>query len=184
MRTILATAALTITLVICPGALMAESASKLAFTMSATGFVDATPITPQDLDKLLRSRRKVLLFDSRERTEFAVSHIPRAARLDPAVDTNVLVGRVRRRAKGTVFVFYCTSMARSSTIAEWAAEDLKAHGAEAVYVLVKGIIGWANAGLPLVDKRGPTMFVHPFDKSMTKHLKRSDLARFEPPAER
>ncbi len=178
--TAIAAATAAIALSITAGTAPAQQASQPALTMNSVGLLDAEPIDPQELNNLLRSGRDVLLFDTRQKNEFEVSRIPGAVRLDPAVHTDVIVGRVRRRAKGAVIVFYCTSMARSATIAEWASVDLKALGADAVYVLVKGIIGWTNADLPLIDSGGATKFVHPFDKSMTVHLKHAMLVRFEP----
>ena len=181
MRAGIATFAMIVALVVWPAALIAQSASKPSLKMSASGLVFATAITAAELSMLLRGGRKVLVFDTRERDEFKVSWIPGAMRLDPTAQTEVVVGRVRRRAKGAVLVYYCTAMSRSARIAEWAAEDLKALGADAVYVLKNGIIGWANAGLPLVNRNGPTDFLHPYDRSLVRHLKRPELARFQLP---
>jgi len=49
-----------------------------------------------------------------------------------------------------------------------------------VYDLAGGIFAWHGAARPLVDAKGPTDFVHPYDARWGRLLARPELAREDP----
>ncbi len=81
------------------------------------------------------------------------------------------------RVNGKTAVFYCSVGVRSSRLAERVAQGLKARGAVAVDDLAGGIFAWHGEARPLVDAKGPTDFVHPYDATWGRLLARPQLAR-------
>ncbi len=146
----------------------------------AEALSEAKPILASALLQLRASKSRLILFDVRGRDEYLVSHLAGALHVDPLREAQTVAARVKRRANGAVVVFYCTIGGRSAILAEAAAPTLKAHGATGVFILTNEIIGWANAGYPLVDRFGATKLVHPFNQDMSKALKESNLASYEP----
>lgn len=136
-------------------------------------------IAPAALVSLVARREKLLLFDVRSYDEYAVSHLSNARRI--AVETEFdrarFLARLSRNLKGTVVVFYCTSATRSADFALSVMHDLGERGAASVHVLRGGILAWHNEGRPLVDRRGATSYVHPFNEEMKEHMRRPELAR-------
>lgn len=140
--------------------------------------LDVPTITVSELTRLIEVG-PVLMFDTREKAEFDVSHIEGAHWLDPAVDDDVFVANLGSRARGKHIVFYCSIGPRATAYALNAAPALIAAGAVDVRVLEDGLIAWANAGRPMIDNRGPTSFVHPGDAASVSHLRDPSRARFE-----
>ncbi len=124
--------------------------------------------------------RKVLIFDTRSKPEYLVSHLKGAIWVDSERSPDTFVAKLGVKAKGADIVFYCTMGARSAAYALQVMDALSHMGARRVSVLENGIIGWANAGLTLVDSKGVTKFVHTYDQETAKNLRKPELARFEP----
>lgn len=122
----------------------------------------------------------VVIFDVRQDTEYAVSHLPGAILVKPGTSRAAFLDLYGNDVKGKRVVFYCSVGVRSSTLASKVARDLKARGAVAVDDLSGGIFAWHGEGLPLVDAKGPTEFVHPFDGSWGGLVSRQDLVRTKP----
>ena len=162
-----------------PGLPAWAQTSAAQVTANATELSEAKPIDATAVADALKAHKHLIVFDVREREEYRVSHLPTARHLVPEADVETVVRRVGRRGAGAIVVFYCTIGGRSAVIAEAAADALKSQGVLDVRVLENGIIGWSNAGLPLVDRRGATQFVHPFDAEMAKHLSHPEMARFQ-----
>ena len=136
-------------------------------------------ITPAQVAPLMAGR-KVVLFDVRQDAEYAVSHLPGAVHVKPGTSRAAFLDRYGNDVKGKTVVFYCAVGERSSTLASKVARDLKAHGAVAVDDLAGGIFAWHGEGRPLVDAKGPTKFVHPFDSFWGGLVSRQDLVRTKP----
>ncbi len=135
-------------------------------------------IAPRDAAKAIARRNAPLLIDVRDKVEFDVGHLPKAVRLtiDPDNQPGLAVAFINRRGKARTVILYCTTMARSSSVAERLHLDLLEAGVQQLMVLQGGIIEWANQGLPMVDGANkPTTFVHPHDPDTAKLL--SDPAR-------
>ena len=138
------------------------------------GQIDARSLTA------LVAKSRVVLVDVRTAEEFAVSRIKGAVRADQTTEQDVLIRRLGARIPGAVVVLYCTLGPRSVGFGINAQDALTTAGAKAVLTLTGGLIAWVNAGLPLVDAKGPTRFVHPSDQATSQHLSDPTRARFEP----
>jgi rhodanese-related sulfurtransferase len=122
----------------------------------------------------------VVLFDVRTPAEYAVSHLPGAVHVEPDTQPADFLKRYGDAVKSKAAVFYCSVGVRSSTLAERVAQGLQARGATAVDDLAGGIFAWHGEGRVLVDARGATDFVHPYDSSWGRLLARPELARNTP----
>ncbi len=145
-------------------------------------FPDVEQIAPAELAAALAgpAASDYLLLDVREPDEFAVSHIAGAVRVPPGAWLSTVLASVGDRAKGRRVIFYCSVGQRSSELARSVATILIERGAKAVANLRGGIFGWHNRALPLVDARGPTELVHPYDETWGQLLLRRDLTRYQP----
>lgn len=95
-----------------------------------------------------------LLIDVREPEEYAISHISGAQNIS---DAAAIVGLALQTQKN--IVVYCSIGYRSAVMAQ----KLKKRGIHNVTNLQGSIFAWANADLPLVNKAGSTLAVHPYD---------------------
>lgn len=136
-------------------------------------------ISPARVEELMRQRRAVL-FDVRTPAEYAVSHLPGAINVAPGMSAVTFLEQYGGAVGGKTAVFYCSVGVRSSKLAERVAQGLKARGATAVDDLAGGIFAWHGEGRTLVDARGPTDFVHPYDSEWGRLLLRPALARTAP----
>ena len=128
-------------------------------TFVRTRFPDVRHVSTEalaaELDEAQTARP--LLIDARTSQEFAVSHLAQASRvgsLDEALA--LLQDEPRTRA----IVAYCSVGYRSSQLAA----ALQGAGYENVRNLEGSIFAWANEGRPLVNARGATTLVHPYDE--------------------
>lgn len=118
----------------------------------------------------------VILFDTREAEEFAVSHLPGAIRIAPDLPPEDFLAQYRTRISGKTAVFYCSVGARSSGFAKQVQDDLIGAGAARVVNLEKGLFGWHNDGFLQIDSSGQeTKFIHPFNGFWGRLIKRSEL---------
>ncbi len=123
---------------------------------------------------------KLLILDVREEAEYAVSHLPGAKRVDPGIWRASFMRRFAREARGRTVVFYCSVGVRSSRLAAYVGEALGKAGARGVYNLAGGIFAWHNRRYPLVNAKGPTAFVHPYDAKWGRLVERQALTRYAP----
>lgn len=99
-------------------------------------------ISPRDLHELLRAG-KVAAFDVNSPGSWERSHVPGAAKLDPATFRPEDLPADR----STPIVFYCSNpLCRK---APNAARRARGFGWENVRVMSAGIQGWIKAGLPV-----------------------------------
>ncbi len=134
-------------------------------------------ISTRTLSQLLTSPDSVVLLDVRERSEFTVSRIPQALHVLPSADIPTLARRLSTRLAGRTVVMYCTIGRRSADLAIFAEDDLRRLGARAVLVLQGGIVAWHNERRALVNSRGSTEFLHPFNADALRLIKRKNLVR-------
>ena len=137
-------------------------------------------ITPAELARRMAGAKRLLLVDSREAVEFDVSHIKGAVRYYSEAEQAALVAQIRSNGKGGAIVVYCTGGVRSLQLAEGLYLELMEAGAASVHVLHGGIIAWANENRPLVDAKGATRDVHPWNGEMARGLKEPTRARYGP----
>lgn len=122
----------------------------------------------------------IILFDVRERDEYAVSHLPGAIWVSPDIDEQDFIEAYGDKIKGTVVVFYCSVGRRSSELTDKTQTSLIQKGAINVFNLEKGIFEWHNKRMPLVNSLGATDYIHPYNKSWGELINQSDLIRYNP----
>lgn len=110
------------------------------------GFPELAHIKPKDIT------RDFVLVDVRDPREQAVSMIPRAI-------TKVQFEKNREKFRNSKLVFYCTMGDRAAEYAQVVRRDSFVVGN-----LRGGIIGWAQAGLPLVKSGSETQKIHTRNK--------------------
>ncbi|WP_458095149.1 rhodanese-like domain-containing protein [Roseomonas sp. WA12] len=129
---------------------------------------DVREVTAEALSARLE-RDPPILLDVRMPEEYAVGRIPGARLAHPG--TPVLeVLTWAEIADGTSIVLSCSVGLRSGRMAK-AFLDYGLPPVR-VYNLRGGIFRWARLGLPMVDDRGPTRAVHPFDARWGRLLDR------------
>lgn len=126
-------------------------------------------ILPEQLDRLQREE-DVLLIDVRAQSEYLVSHLPGAIRVEPDIGTAEFVNRLGDRAKGKLVVLYCSVGVRSSRLAERISRALTSSGAIGVFNLSGGIFSWHNTGRPVGGRLGEADLVHPYSRSWSYFL--------------
>ncbi|MGY6557944.1 MAG: rhodanese-like domain-containing protein [Nitritalea sp.] len=119
------------------------------------------------VDTLAKKPEVYTLLDTRERHEYAVSHLPDARWVGYE---DFSLKRVADLDKSKPVVVYCTVGARSQTIGK----QLQAAGFQQVYNLYGGIIHWANEEQQLVQGEKPTQQVHTYSKSWGIWLKKGE----------
>ena len=136
-----------------------------------------------DIHQLRRwqtSGQPLLLLDVRPPAEYNVSHLKGARRVDPSIWHGPFMRRFGALAKGRYVVFYCSVGERSSKLAAYVQDALKKAGAKAVYNLDGGLFEWANHKLPMVDRKGLTRHVHPYNRYWGQLLKDRTAATTQP----
>ncbi len=143
-------------------------------------YADVEQLSTEAFAKAAGEGERVLLLDVREREEFAVSRIPGAIQVEPGIWRWSFLSRFAEQARGKTVIFYCSVGVRSSKLASAVQAALKEKGALRVYNLDGGIFAWHNEARALVNDKGATPHVHPFDDHWGKLVKRSELIRQEP----
>lgn len=106
----------------------------------------------------------LLVFDVREKKEFAVSHIQGAVWLDPGIDMDEFEQKFSHQLKGKTVVFYCSVGQRSSELAEKVDDVIQRSEAKASYNLAGGVFTWRNEQRLLINQTTqPTTKVHPYN---------------------
>jgi rhodanese-related sulfurtransferase len=112
--------------------------------------------------ELFNNKDNFIIFDAREKEEFAVSHIPDAKYLGYS-DFNA--NQLKDIPKESNVVVYCSIGYRSEKIGE----KLLRLGYKNVYNLYGSIFEWTNEKYPLVSSNGKTTNrVHGYNKSWSK----------------
>jgi rhodanese-related sulfurtransferase len=134
----------------------------------AARYPDVAVVEGAALAAALAAASRPVLLDARTPAEWAVSRLPGAV---PAFDDAMADAALAGRAADAPVVAYCAIGLRSARLARRLAE----RGRPGVRNLARGIFGWADAGRPLVDDRGPARLVHPYDAGWGRLL--SDARR-------
>jgi rhodanese-related sulfurtransferase len=96
----------------------------------------------------------IILVDVRKEAEYEISHIPGAINLADPFDIAALASETNKDV-----VVYCSVGYRSAAVVH----ELKNLGINNATNLEGSIFEWANEDLPLINKRGSTHDVHPYD---------------------
>ena len=101
------------------------------------------------------TRPQPVILDARTEDEFAVSHLPDAARIDPY---RPLLRPLKGLPPGVPIAVYSSVGYRGARVAHW----LAAQGYTNVQNLEGGIFLWANGNRPIFRQGAPTTEVHPY----------------------
>jgi rhodanese-related sulfurtransferase len=143
-------------------------------------YAQVPQLSTQALAAQVKQGADILLLDVRESKEFAVSRIKGAQRVDPGIWRWKFMNRFGKHVRGKTVVFYCSVGVRSSRLAENVMAALKEKGAKAVYNLDGGVFAWHNEARSLVNAKGATDYVHPFDSNWGKLVERQALVKSMP----
>ncbi len=147
--------------------------------MATSRSLEPIEISASDLERRLAVPRfNTILFDTRSRVEFDVSHLKSAIWLNPEISPATFLATLGPRSRGAYVVFYCTMSQRSMAFALRILDGLEQKGVRRVAVLKGGIIAWANASRELIDVQGTTKFVNPNNSDFMNALSQPELARF------
>ena len=125
-------------------------------------------ISVQELKKVENTKAKFLLIDTREKTEYEVSHIKGAKFISY---DNFNIKDLKEVDKETIVIVYCSVGYRSEKVGE----KLKKEGFKKVMNLKGGIFDWVNWGFPVYDIEGnETEKIHAYDKSWGKWLTKGE----------
>ncbi|MEM8647408.1 MAG: rhodanese-like domain-containing protein, partial [Pseudomonadota bacterium] len=122
----------------------------------------------------------IIIFDVREKGEFAVSHLSNAIRIDPDTRPAEFMRKHADRIAGKTILVYCSVGVRSSALAARLARVLKREGDTKIYNLTGGIFQWHNEGRPLTRGDESTRFVHPYNRSWGQLLSNRELISYTP----
>jgi rhodanese-related sulfurtransferase len=117
--------------------------------------------------KVENIEKGAIFLDAREKDEYIVSHIPNARYV--GYDDFVL-SSCSDIPKDQLIVVYCSVGYRSGNVTE----DLEKAGYTEVYNLWGGIFNWVNTGHEVVNSKGATQNVHPYDEQWGKWLTRGN----------
>lgn len=128
-------------------------------------YTDFPTIQPNDAKELI-NHKNVHFIDTREASEYNVSHIKGALYLSYEHPDYSVIKTIQ---KSDTLIVYCSIGARSQSIGE----KLKAQGYVHVFNLYGGVFHWSNSNLPLVNKEGKgTTKVHGYSPEWGKWLKK------------
>ncbi len=138
---------------------------------------DVAHLSPDRLQATLKlsGGKDVIVFDVREPSEYTVSHIKGAHHLEPSTWASTFFQKYGNEIKGKTVVFYCSVGVRSSKMAAYLTKGLQARGAGKIYNLEKGLFGWANARRTMVNAKGVTPYVHPYDDHWGQLLSNKEI---------
>lgn len=116
----------------------------------------------------LKQMPEAVLFDAREKREYAVSHLPNARWVGY---DDFKLSRVADVPRAAPIVVYCSVGYRSEKVGE----KLKAAGFTNVRNLYGSLFEWVNQGNPVVDSTGkPTRRVHAYSRTWGIWLNRGE----------
>ena len=145
-------------------------------TVISKRYATVPHLTTNDVIKM--DKNSYVIFDVREKDEYAVSHIKNAIQVDPSIDTSSFYKKYAQQIKDKTIIVYCSVGARSSKLA---ANLLDANKDELkIYNLERGIFGWHNESRPLFQTSHSTEFIHPYNSIWGRMVNRAKLKRYKP----
>ena len=124
---------------------------------------------------------QIVLFDVREQDEFAVSHLPGANLVDPAMTREEFAASFADKLQGKRAVFYCSVGMRSSILANRVAAIVEQETGRPPANLIGGLFQWHNDERGLVSAVGKeTDAIHPFDDYWGRLIKDEKAVSYLP----
>ena len=130
-------------------------------------------------DLVTMDEENIVVFDVRDKDEYAISHIKNATRVDPSIDALTFYEKFGHQLADKTVVLYCSVGARSSILAEKLINSDIEKGTSKIYNLENGIFGWHNESRPLFQLSEPTEFVHPYNRVWGLLVNRDEFKRYE-----
>lgn len=123
-------------------------------------------ISHDRLKQILTSKdsNQVVIFDVREPEEYKVSHLKRAINIGAEMSEAEFARLYGSVIKGKLVVFYCSVGYRSSICLERLKNVFKQYNAVQVANLLGGIFRWYNEGNTVVNVKGQTTDIHPYNQ--------------------
>ncbi|MEP6823080.1 MAG: rhodanese-like domain-containing protein [Chthoniobacterales bacterium] len=125
-------------------------------------FPDVKRITPAETAERLKEKQSPVLLDIRTKSEYEISHIPGARRVEPSAEASAI-----DLPHDQPIITYCSVGYRSGAFAK----KLQDAGYKNVQNMSGSIFQWANEGRPLEHAGKPTEKVHPYNATWGKLLK-------------
>jgi len=129
----------------------------------------------RDVNKM--DKGSYVIFDVREKGEYAVSHIEDAIWVDPSIDTATFYEKFSDVITDKTLILYCSVGARSTKLAAKLLDDREDE--LNIYNLENGIFGWHNESRPLFQAAKSTEFVHPYNRIWGRMVNRKELKRYK-----
>ncbi|SDG48446.1 rhodanese-like domain-containing protein [Psychroflexus sediminis] len=124
-------------------------------------------ISVQELAELKDSDRNIKLLDTRQASEYSISHIQNA--IYAGYENFKLTAIQDKINKQDTIVVYCSIGVRSEDIGE----RLQKADYKHVFNLYGGIFDWVNQGRKVYDQKGePTEKIHAYDIFWSRYLKK------------
>lgn len=127
-----------------------------------------------------------LIFDVREKEEYAVSHLEGAIQIDPDTDPKDFLATYQSLlAQGRPAIFYCSVGRRSSRLADQVQSHLKEGATDQklapVYNLEGGIFRWRNDNQPLTRSGKTTDEIHSYNWFWGRYVDDKSSIRLKAP---
>lgn len=122
------------------------------------------------VQELAMPKTKAVILDSREQTEYGVSHLEHAIYIGY---NDFQLENIEKLLpnKDELIVVYCSLGIRS----ERTAEKLKKAGYTNIYNLYGGIFEWKNTDFPVYNATGETNKIHGFSVEWSQWLKKGEV---------
>ncbi len=104
-----------------------------------------------------------IIFDTRSPEEFKTSHISNAIQIDPEITLDEFRNVYSKNIQNKHLVFYCSVGYRSSKVLQRLKEFADNAGAKSLQNLKGGIFRWYNENYEVVNEKGITDDIHPYD---------------------
>lgn len=148
----------------------------------AEAYPEVPVIPASDLARRLASGDAIILLDVRNESEYAVSHIPGAVRIDPGANLRGIERVTGSLQPDDTIVLYCSVGYRSSRLGRRLLKALGPGRSVELFSLEGGIFQWHNEFRPLEDEAGATHLVHPFNADRESLLRRREYVSRIPQA--
>jgi rhodanese-related sulfurtransferase len=136
----------------------------------------ARSLTAEQFETRLAAGDQVVVFDVRDKTEFDVSRLAGAIRVDPGITATEFMRRHGASVAGKTVLLYCSVGVRSSRLAQRIDRSVRAAGSNGAFNLLGGVFSWHNTGRRLVSIGGDTDKVHAFNRDWAQYLDFNNLA--------
>ncbi len=124
-------------------------------------------ISVEELIHLQNTHQNIKLLDTREASEFSISHLQNAIYTGhEEFNLNQIQHKIKKQ---DTIVVYCSIGVRSEQIGE----KLQEAGFKNVFNLYGGIFDWVNQGYPVYNQQGkPTQKIHAYDRFWSRYLEK------------